>query len=458
MKSWKLIAFVMLLCLRGYPQDQFVFKPLRQDEDYSFLKNDTTNSWYHRMKYTPLGNHEHYLSIGGDARYQAYFYKNEGWGADPDSVERFIMSRFIAHADFHWGHSLRTFVQLQSSLIDGKQFTNPNEENPLDFQQLFLEYQLLHNNRTDLYIRIGRQELQYGSERIISTSEGSGNRQSFDGFKARISKRYFAADMFYCFNVKDEKGIFDDKFFNKEEKLFGLYITSNNIPVLKNVDLYYLGLLNKKAVFDDGTGKEMRHSLGIRVSDNSIKWSYDFESVYQFGTFSNKQIKAWGISSNTAYSISSKGLLPQIGLKTELISGDRKFGDNGLQTFNALFPKGGYFGLAALIGPANLFDLHPSVTVALQKNILTATIDYAAFWRFSENDGIYGPNIMLIFSGKGSKNKFIGHQFLSHLDYAPNGFLSFVWEFTFFHPEGFLKDVSPGKNLIFSGVTCQLFF
>jgi hypothetical protein len=58
-----------------------------------------------------------------------------------------------------------------------------------------------------------------------------------------------------------------------------------------------------------------------------------------------------------------------------VIGGDALFGDKKLQTFNPLFPRGGYFGLASLICPANLFDIHPSLTLEL-KNNLYIDMDY----------------------------------------------------------------------------------
>ena len=85
-------------------------------------------------------------------------------------------------------------------------------------------------------------------------------------------------------------------------------------------------------------------------------------------------------------------------------------------------------------------------------------MDYDIFWRYSKNDGIYGPNVTLIYSGKNSDHKYIGRQFSSDLVYTPNNFLYFRVEFTWFKTGEFLKDVSPGKNILFTAVTAQLKF
>jgi hypothetical protein len=140
-----------------------------------------------------------------------------------------------------------------------------------------------------------------------------------------------------------------------------------------------------------------------------------------------------------------------------LISGDRQYADNRLNTFNPLFPRGAYFGLAALIGPVNLFDVHPSVGLSLTKKI-TWNIDYDVFRRFSSHDGLYGPNAALIYSGKGISDKHIGEQLATDLVYTPNQFLYFRAEFTWFNSGSFLKQAGPGKDILFTGATVQVKF
>ncbi len=112
---------------------------------------------------------------------------------------------------------------------------------------------------------------------------------------------------------------------------------------------------------------------------------------------------------------------PEIGLKSELISGDARYNDNRLQTFNPLFPRGGYFGLVSLVGPSNLVDIHPSVTFDLSPKLFF-NMDYDIFWRYSVNDGIYGPNVALLYSGKNSDRKSIGRQYSAYESIHPINF------------------------------------
>jgi hypothetical protein len=113
---------------------------LRYDEDYSVLKDDSLTNYYTQVKYVPLNkNGNTFLSFGGDVRQQYFYIKNEDWGEAPEDKDGYIFSRLLAHADLHVGKYFRTYVELQSSLANGKEYPNsPIDENQLDLHQAFL--------------------------------------------------------------------------------------------------------------------------------------------------------------------------------------------------------------------------------------------------------------------------------------------------------------------------------
>lgn len=453
--------FLLCLCLAMYTgkaQQLPPFKQLRYDEDYAVLKNDTSLNRYTSLKFHSLsGNRNTWVSIGGDLRYQYLWFKNENWGKTPSDNDGFLLTRYLLHADLHTGKNFRIFVQLQSSLANGK--TNPPspvDENQLDLHQAFADLYFSKRKTDAVTLRIGRQELLYGSQRLVAVRDGPNNRQSFDAARAIFKKNNWNADLFFSYPVRSHQQIFDDGF-NKPVKLWGAYFVRNKIPILKNADLYYFGLLKNNAIFTDGSGRELRHSIGSRIWNQNPSWRYDIEGLYQFGGFSEKTINAWTLSVNTGYRFRSWKLRPELGLKTEWISGDAVNGDQKLGTFNPLFPRGGYFGLVSLIGPANLFDIHPSLLFDLSKKT-TLNIDCDVFWRYSARDGIYGPNVALIYDGLAGNSKSVGRQYSADIAYTPDNFLYFRGEFTFFKAGGFLREAGPGRNILFAAATVQVRF
>ncbi|WP_240348428.1 alginate export family protein [Longitalea arenae] len=397
-----------------------------------------------------------YISYGGDLRYQYFYIQNEGWGEESEDNDGYILSRWLLHADLHASRHLRTFIQLQSSLANSRQAASAVDDNPLEVHQAFIDYQVNPGGKNYMIFRAGRQELLYGSQRLVSVREGPNNRQSFDGLRSIFHSGNFKADLFYSHYVAARKDIFDDGF-NKDTRFWGVYWVQSNVPVLKNIDLYYLGLHKKTASFDAGSGKELRHSIGARVWNGKGATGYDLETVYQFGKFSGRSISAWTASMNISHRFNSIKWKPEAGLKMELISGDKHAADSSLQTFNPLFPRGAYFGLAALIGPYNLFDVHPSLSLQLLRR-LNFEIDCDVLWRYSEGDGLYAVNGTLLYSGKQLAEKYIGKQLAAALVYNANAYFFVQAEFTWFDAGAYLQKAGTGNDILFAGVTAQLKF
>ncbi|GGN07434.1 alginate export family protein [Dyadobacter beijingensis] len=449
-----LLAVMLLPEARPSYAQEVRFKTLRYEEDYSAIQPDSAD-FYSQVKHIPLGKKHSYLSLGGEVRYQYFWYKNPGWGSEPEDQDGFMLSRILTHADLHWGNHFRLFAQLQSSFAAGNtEPASPVDENPLDIHQLMMEADLYAKNNQRLFLRMGRQELSYGSQRLISVREGPNSRQSFDAARLIYDAKYLRADAFYANYVQGRKGIFDERFWDGSSQLWGTYVTLPQISSFPGVDLYYLGL-SKKSVFADAVGRERRHSLGTRIWKEASGVSFDFEAVYQFGSISMSQIRAWTVSMDASYKPHMERLAPVFGIKSELISGDRTPGDRLLNTFNPLYPRGAYFGLASLIGPYNLTDVHPYVQWEVCRRI-TWSMDYDLFWRMGREDGLYAVNGALIHDGRGIKHKGIGKQLGTDVNFRPGRFLDFKVEFTWFDTGKFLRFAGLGKSIYMAGFTAAV--
>ena len=201
-----------------------------------------------------------------------------------------------------------------------------------------------------------------------------------------------------------------------ETQLFwGVYATAP-VPHVNGLkaDLYYLGLDRRDAPFGRGRAQERRHTVGTRlfgnrtgfdldeeefnfesrrVPDVESKFDWDVEGAYQFGSFGTADIGAWLVSSNWGYTFTEFALSPRLGFKADAASGDGNLHDRRLGTFNPLFPALRYYSLVRLFEPANLFNLQPSVTVDLAKN-MSATVAGSALWRVRTADAFYAPPLV----------------------------------------------------------------
>lgn len=455
MKNTFLLLLLLGILFSANAQQKPVFQKLRYEDDFSYLKGDSTKNLYEKIKYIPLGKSDKfYATIGGEARLQYTYTVNNKWGDESDD-DGYLLSRYLLHANVQLG-AFRTFFELQSSLANGKTDTSPVDENQLDIHQAFLDIDFIRKENEQLTLRSGRQEMMYGSQRLVAVREGPNSRLAFDAVKLFYKKDNWQTDAFFSHPVANKQGTFND-IFNENAKFWGSYTVIHKVPFIQNIDFYYLGLWKSRAVFDDVVGEENRQSIGTRIWKNKGNWKYDFEGVYQFGNINQQTISAWTISSFACYTFENIKYTPEIGLKTEIISGDKNSGDAHLQTFNPLYPRGAYFGLVALIGPSNLIDIHPSINFSLSEK-WTLGIDYDIFWRQTLNDGIYAPNMQLLYSGKDTNERFIGSQLLSNLNYELNNHFEIKLETGWFNAGSFLKEVGSGKDYFYAALTAQFKF
>lgn len=447
----KLLIVLLITVQTGLAQNRLDFKPLRYDEEYSKTANDSNSSLLDKMKLLSLTkNNNITLSLGGELRSQYQYFNNENWGDIPNDVDGFLLNRALLHLDTKYKKHFRLFAQMQSSTAISRVDPSPVDKNELDIHQLFMDFKFQFN-ANNITFRVGRQELLYGSQRLVAVREGPNSRQAFDAVKIIWKYKTLKSDVIYSQFVRNTFGNFNDRL-NPDTKLYGIYNVINKAPLVQNIDLYYLGFYKKRATFNSISGEEKRHSIGLRLWSKNKNWNYDFETLYQFGTLETQHVEAYTVSFYTNYQFNTLPLKPKIGLKTEVISGDKSINDNKLQTFNPLFPRGAYFGLAAILGPYNLYDIHPSIELELNDK-MTFAADYDFFWRFSKQDGIYQPNSALLYTSANSDYRYIGSQLGASVDYDVKKYFSIKVEATWFQSGSYLNDVSAGKDLLFTATT-----
>ncbi|MDR6968105.1 hypothetical protein J2X31_002120 [Flavobacterium arsenatis] len=435
----------ILICLfLGYVPFNLLaqnFKLMRFDENYADLK-DSARTFYNKIKYIPFSeNGNRYLSLGGEARGELDYVRNEDWGKMNQGLAVFTLQRYNLHADLHLGNRVRFFGQLRSGLEDGRD-NGPRgiDEDQLNLQNLFVDIVPYKNANQILTLRLGRQEIHYGSGRLIDAREGPNLRLYFDGVKIAFTSPKLKIDAFVMSESIVRTGILDNKSSHKAN-LWGAYGTYGN-PKRSNFDLYYIGISRENARFDEGVAEESRHTFGSRFWRNGFGLVYNFEAGYQFGSFGLDKILAYGISSEIGYIFENIKGLPVLKLRSDYISGDKIKGDGKLGTFNAIYPNGGYFGMNPQVGPANLMSVHPNIGWNPSKNV-KLTMEVVFNWRNSTEDGIYGPSGAFRLSSSDSGKRYIGTSYTSTMSWYINDFLSYNIGVQYFKTGSFIDDVLP---------------
>lgn len=419
------------------------YKPLRFDEDW----RDWCAARPADAEPTPkcIGIADDVLlTIGGDLRERVELVDEPRFGLTQPSDQAFL-HRILVHGDVRFGQSIRGFVQLGFFESSGRRQRAPaTDVNRLDLTQAFvdLNFTLAEGSMT---IRPGRQEVAVGASRLISVRNGPNVRLSFDGVRTIYVGKNLRADAFYLRPVETEQGAFDDPT-SDQRSVWGGYLTLPG-PARGAIDLYYLGFRNKQARFSSIAGREVRHSLGARVSGAGHRWDWDAEAVAQFGELGGQSIRAWTLATSTGYTFPAP-LRPRLGIKANIASGDAKPGDDKLGTFNALFPRLPYFSEAALFAPANFFDLHPTLAIQPARN-LTLSAGWNRLWRHRRADAIYLAPLTAVMGTAGQQGRSIGAQWIAGVEWRPAPAIRVDAQYVHFRPGGALRQVGADNGDFF---------
>ncbi|WP_192579074.1 alginate export family protein [Fibrisoma limi] len=418
---------------------------MRYEEVYGLMPDDTSLRFYRGIKFIPLSKDQKaYGSIGGEARLNYAIFKNENWDKASIGVNRFILQRYVLHTDLHLSNRLRLFFQLRSALESGrKDGPRPIDEDQLAIQNLFADVKLFTTQRSGLTIRLGRQELDYGSGRLISVRELPNVRLYFTGIKLMYQYQKTRIDGFLMMADTINPGVFDNKA-SRQANLWGLYMQT---VIGKNRlwEWYYLGYRQHARVYESEIADEQRHTLGTRLANTGTGLIYNLEAAFQFGRFGTKPIRAWTVSMDLGYRLSWLKRPVLLGIRHDYISGDLQRDDGRLGTFNPLYPKGGYFGFDPQIGPANLIDLHPYSSWQLSR-ALEGQLEVVLNWRYALQDGVYQPNGAFNQSGFGSRERYIGTAYLGKLIYAFSPFVVADVGIQFFQIGPFIRSIIPANT------------
>jgi hypothetical protein len=434
-------------------------KTLRYEEDYQYLADETKRSdFWDPIKFIPLTTSKKtYLSLGGELRERYENTRNPSFDLFGNSHDDVLLHRLLLSADLHIGDEFRTFVQLGSYQESGRDKPVPTTDtDDLDLHQGFLEVTLPVSDKASGGLRVGRQEMIFGSGRLVTIREGPNIRRSFDGARALYRSEDIDVDTFLVRTVELNEGIFDDQS-DRNETFWGVYSV---VPLADatgpHLDIYYLGLNRNPSFYAAGTDDEHRHTVGSRLWGIYEDFDYNVELMYQFGEFGRSDIRAWGASLDIGLTFPDLPFQPRIGLKADAESGDDNLKDNHLKTFNPLFPNNAYFSEAALGAPMNDIDVHPNVTLKLSDG-LVLNLGWDVFWREQTEDAVYNANERPLPGTEGGGDSYVGNLVTIHAQWRPDRHLEFNADYTHFDAGDAIKNAG-GKDVDFFMVSAAYRF
>jgi hypothetical protein len=337
------------------------FKSVFYDNDFGYL-NDPCYRGYcfgDCWKMMPVDNCGQYgtLDVGGQMRLR--YHHEVGMGQDvsgpgmlrfENTVHDILLSRFRLYGNWKVSDETRMYVEgIFAEVTDdsGTYLPRPIDINCGDFLNAFVDCSLGES----CVVRVGRQELLYGAERLISPLDWANTRRTFEGVKLMYAADDWKVDAFYTHFVPVRPFELDNA--DYKQPFYGVYGTYAGWED-KTLDLYYIGYDNNH---DDApiTSDFSLNTIGSRLFGSHCDWLYELEGGYQFGRQSGlQQDQSAGFgTAGIGHKYPKHLWTPTIWFYYDYASGDFPGGD--FNRFNQLFPLSHkYFGFIDAVQRSNI--------------------------------------------------------------------------------------------------------
>lgn len=394
------------------PWGSFAFTPASAfDLDFRYLDKpgNTQHDFFDPVKRIHLGD-DWLFSVGGQTWLRTM---NEVDSRLTTTNNDYQLVRTRLYGDLWYRDQFRLFVEgLYAESFNFDLNPLPIDIDRGEFLNLFVDVKIAQLEEGSAYLRVGRQELLYGSQRLISPLEWANTRRTFQGIKGFYTGKDWDVDLFWVQPVLVNRGDWDSV--DNNQNLFGAWATHKVRPGTSQ-DFYYLyrDNTNPTATGSGGVkGGSYTHTLGTRAFGQQGGWLYDVELMFQLGQFSNQDLLAASTPAGLGYTFQKQPWKPQLWVYYDWASGDRNPRQgNTNNTFDQLFPFGHYyFGYLDLVARKNIQDPYLQL-VCFPENWLTLLFQYHNFWLAESRDALYNAaGVVLRQDPTGRAGNFVGNE------------------------------------------------
>jgi len=422
---------------------------LRYEEDFSYL--DGEPGTYIQDIWDPLKwiqpADDWSLTLGGQARLRFESERNKAFGSVDPAQDSFLLQRYFIHSDLKYSDWLRFFLQGKFAYVNDRDRNSglAGLEDHADIHQAFTDITTAFINDRVTF-RLGRQELQYGNQRLISPLDWGNTRRTFDGIKILTEIEDWRLDAFAVRPVLSDRRNLDDEDENVE--FYGLYGTHKATNTLAT-DIYCL-VLNNDNILPNSNGSAGRRTLytpGTRLWGTHGNWDYETELAGQFGTFAGDRVRAWMATAGGGYTFSDCAWSPRLGVLYDYASGDGNPNDNKHETFNQHYPLGhAWLGYLDLVGRSNIHAIKAQLKVKPAQKI-TAWADFHTFIVDEDKDALYSAGGTPIrSSATGTNSNTIGHELDLVMKFVLDVHACALLGHSYMWPGGFIDETGDNDN------------
>ncbi len=384
------------------------------------------------------------VEIGGQIRFRAETRQNLDLDSNSSDARNFVGQRLRFHVRTKLSDEVEAFVEFQDSRLWGQEISTASNDNLTDLHQGYL--QVTDFLRQGVGLKVGRQELAYGAQRLIGAFGWDNVGRSFDAVKMGYSSKTWGSDWFAA-KVLDRRQTGRG---DRDQYLYGGYnqFFRQRPQHLEAYGIFFRdGLRAPGEIAERGQKATGIITLGAR-GDGTLRGglAYDIEFAQQFGHqgFDSHRARAFAAK---VYKTVEEAHKLRLGFEYDVATGDKDPVDGRSGEFFNLFPTNhAHYGYADLMGWRNMRDFRPMFTVT-PRGPVKFDFDYHRFYLLEAR----GPwknagGAVLGFDPTGQSGRHVGDELDFTLAFPLHKHLKVLAGYSLFVPGEFARRTRGENN------------
>ena len=366
---------------------------------------------------------------------------------------------------------IKLFYQFQDSRIshDSISGSKADFENWAETRQAWVEV------KTDKFavdriglsktgVRVGRQELSYGAERLLGAFNWSNVAQTFDAGKVMLEfrEKNLKIDIFAGGKTPNKSPESDDFYDGSaNDRLGGYYATFNGENGLV-VDQYVMNRNTdgKTVSFGQtGDGEVDDYTIGGRLKG---KWpntpiDLELEAAKQVGNSGSLDVDAQMVVALLGYTF-DHSWQPRLSFEFDYASGDNDSSDGERETFDNLYPTNHlYYGFMDFVSLQNI-NIYRFQWQAKPMKKLDIESDYHLIYLDTPKDNLYSAGRTIKRATRAGADSYVGSEIDLLAKYKVCNYANLLLGYSHFFAGNFLKDTGSADDADFFYVQTSLNF
>lgn len=384
-----------------------------------------------------------WFQVRGEFRQRMEGFDGLGFNAANDDL--YQLSRVRLNATVTQSRHLSFQVQVHDARVAQKTVgpTGAPFKAAFDLRQGFAD---VGNAQSRVALRVGRQELVYGEQRLVGHLGWTNAARTFDAARLSVRGRKLQLDVFGASVVRILDGELDKS--GGGNRFAGAYAVAPSVMPNGSLEPYVFWKRDQNIRSEAAT-------LGtLDVATMGLRWvgrlpghvEYNTDTALQRGAVATDDISAWAGHYQLRSAAAGKAAF-RVSSEFNYASGDANPTDGTRGTFDQLYPTGhDKYGLADQVGWRNVRHARAGIELTPFRG-LPVVANYHSWWVTEKRDGLYNAGgALLARVVAGAASSHVGQEIDVQATRAITPQLQVSAGYAHIFTGPFLKEATPGAS------------